>query len=90
MADVSTSRLFNVGAVLRRPNLWWIALVVLARFAPRQWWRHWPPNPAPDPDYLKFRLATINGEEETGGVNPHELVAYLKWVKIHRRYERAR
>jgi hypothetical protein len=71
-------------AVARRPALWGVAVVQLVRLAPRGWWRRWPPVPAPDPAYLRFRLQTQYGDPDRAP-EPADVVAYLQWC---RRYGR--
>jgi hypothetical protein len=67
-------------AVLVRPALWATAVVQLFRLAPGGWWRRWPPVPAPDPGYLRFRLQTQYGDPSR---EPEvaDLVAYLEWCR---------
>jgi hypothetical protein len=71
-------------AVIARPRLWVTAAVQLARLAPRGWWRRWPPVPAPDPAYLRFRLQTQYGDASREP-EPADVVAWLEWC---RRYGR--
>jgi len=67
-------------AVARRPSLWVTAfrqVVVLARPG---WWRRWPPVPAPDRDYLRFRLQTAYGDPDRLPA-PADVVSYLHWCR---------
>ena len=66
--------------MLGHPTLWATALVQLFVLARPGWWRRWPPLPAPDADYLRFRLQTAYGDPEREP-EPHDVVAYLKWCK---------
>jgi hypothetical protein len=67
-------------AVLVRPGLWATAVVQLFRLAPGGWWRRWPPVPAPDPAYLRFRLQTQYGDPSREP-EAADLVAYLEWCR---------
>ncbi|HUP86102.1 MAG TPA: hypothetical protein VM143_10590 [Acidimicrobiales bacterium] len=67
-------------AVGRHPSLWGTGVVQLFRLAAPEWWRHWPPLPAPDPAYLRFRLQTQYGDPEREP-EPGDLVTYLHWCK---------
>ena len=68
------------GVVLRHPSLWVTGLVQLLVLARPGWWRTWPPVPAPDPEYLRFRLQTAYGDPSSEP-EPQDVVAYLKWCK---------
>jgi hypothetical protein len=76
-------------AVVARPRLWPVAGGQLVRLAARGWWRRWPPVPAPDPGYLRFRLQTQYGDPEREP-EPADLVAYLDWCRVFRRAARRR
>lgn len=69
-------------AIAARPPLWVIAVVQVWRLAVPGWWRRWPPIPAPDPAYLRFRLQTQYGDTERDP-DPSDLVAYLQWCKSY-------
>jgi hypothetical protein len=71
------------GALLRRPDLWLVA----SRMAPPHWWRRWPPKPFPPPDYRKFRLETMYGDDNAN-LGGHDLVAYLEWCRRMGRHAR--
>lgn len=73
--------------VVAHPGLWAIAVVQLLRLARPGWWRRWPPIPAPDPEYLRFRLQTQYGDSEREPA-PRDLVAYLRWCKGYPRAAR--
>ncbi len=73
-------------AVLARPGLWATALRQGRRLAAPGWWRRRPFLPAPDPDYLRFRLETQYGAG--GGFEAADLVAYLDWCKAMERETR--
>jgi len=80
-------------AVIRRPDLWSVALRQVMRLARPQWWRTRPYLPLPPTDYLHFRLVTAYGGD--GGVPESALaggssdlpsvgddvVAYLQWCR---------
>ena len=71
-------------AVLRRPALWVVALVQAFRLARPGWWRHWPPVPVPDADYLRFRLETMYGTASgPGPCEPpvEDVLEYLDWCR---------
>lgn len=69
-------------AIVVRPSLWAIAVLQVGRLAVPGWWRRWPPIPAPDPAYLRFRLQTQYGDSERDP-DPSDLVAYLHWCKSY-------
>jgi len=71
-------------AVLARPGLWLTALGQLARLARPGWWHRWPPVPAPDAAYLRFRLQTQYGDPDWEP-EPEDLVAYLHWCRDYPR-----
>lgn len=70
----------TIRAVVARPRLWWTALRLLARLAPRGWWRRPPHLPLADPAYLRFRAQTFTGDPDTPP-GPAEVVAYLEWCR---------
>jgi hypothetical protein len=57
--------------------------VQVIALAAHGWWRRWPPLPAPDPAYLRFRLQTQYGDPDRRP-EPADVVAYLKWCKESR------
>jgi hypothetical protein len=67
-------------AVARHPGLWGTAVVQLFRLAAPGWWHRWPPLPAPDPSYLRFRLQTQYGDPSREP-EASDLVAYLHWCR---------
>ena len=69
-------------AVLARPSLWAVGAVQLFRLASPGWWRRWPPLPAPDRAYLRFRLQTAYGDPEHEP-EPADVVSYLRWCRKH-------
>jgi hypothetical protein len=71
----------SVVAVVRRPSLWWTAVVLVFRLAPDGWWRRRPHLPVPDPAYLHFRLVTAYGGEGVAPPDPQDLVTYLRWCR---------
>ena len=71
-------------AVAARPSLWVTAVKQAVRLAEPGWWRHRPFLPAPDRDYMRFRLETQYGDTAhpaEGG----DLVAYLRWCRVQSR-----
>jgi len=68
-----------VGALVRRPHLWSVAVVTAVRLAPRGWWRRWPPVPWPDAEYWRFRMQTAYGGDGDAPPQPEDVVAYLEW-----------
>jgi hypothetical protein len=67
------------GALVRRPWLWWTAVVVLLRTARPDWWRTAPFLPVPDTDYLRFRMETQYGGDGTAVPDPDDVITYLAW-----------
>lgn len=67
-------------AVARRPWLWATALTQLFVLAAPGWWRRWPPVPAPDPGYLRFRLVTQYGRADADPDVP-DVLEYLRWCR---------
>jgi hypothetical protein len=67
-------------AVVRRPHLWFAAVVALVRLAPRGWWRRVPFLPLPDRSWLAFRLTTAYGDPNRA-IEPDDLVAWLRWTR---------
>jgi hypothetical protein len=67
-------------AVARRPALWTTAVRQLFVLARPGWWRRWAPLPAPDPDYLRFRLQTAYGDPDRAP-EPVDVVTYLHWCR---------
>lgn len=72
-------------AVVARPDLWIVALVMAVRLAPIGWWRRWPPLPVPDASYWRFRMTTAYGG--TGDAVPptKDVVEYLEWCRERHR-----
>ena len=71
------------GAVLRHPTLWPTAAGQMLRLARPGWWRRWPPVPAPDEAYLRFRLQTAYGDPERPP-EPADVITYLQWCRSTR------
>lgn len=69
--------------VLRRPALWFTAIVQAGEFAPRGWWRRKPFLPLPDAKYLEFRLETQYGL--TGRPQAAHVIEYLEWCRSMRK-----
>lgn len=74
-------------AVLARPALWLTAMGQVLRLARPGWWRRWPPVPAPDAAYLRFRLQTQYGDADREP-DPRDVVAYLHWCRDYPRLAR--
>ena len=72
-----------VATVLIRPWLWPVAVRQALALAAPGWWKRPPYLPRPDPSYLAFRLETMYGDS-TRLPAPGDLVAYLRWCRIHR------
>lgn len=70
-----------VGAVLRHPSLWLVALRQSLVLAPRGWWRRAPFLPVPAPDYMRFRMETAYGGRGDQQPDAQDLVAYLRWCR---------
>ena len=68
-----------VGAVLRHPSLWGVAIVQAFRLASPGWWRRRPFLPVPDADYLRFRLETQYGSDRDP--EPEDVITYLHWCR---------
>jgi hypothetical protein len=74
-------------AVLARPVLWVTALGQIVRLARPAWWRRWPPVPAPDAEYLRFRLQTQYGDPSREP-EPADVLTYLRWCREYPRVAR--
>ncbi|HLH99258.1 MAG TPA: hypothetical protein VKV06_00625 [Acidimicrobiales bacterium] len=75
-------RLVSIGAVaavVRRPELWPVALRVAWRTAPPEWWRAVPPRPRPPASYVKMRHEAMWGDDPAARLGPDELIGYLRW-----------
>ncbi len=68
-------------SLLRRPGLWATAIVAACRLAPARWWRQWPPTPAPDPDYWRFRMQTAYGKSGDAEPSAEDVIGYLEWCR---------
>lgn len=72
-------------ALARRPDLWSTAVRSALSLAPNGWWRRAPFLPVPDPEWLRFRMATAYGG--TGRVDSDspfdtdDLITWLEWRK---------
>jgi hypothetical protein len=69
-------------SLLRRPDLWPVAL----RLVPPSWWRRWPPRPWPPKAFRDFRTETMYGSG--GTLDGEDLVRYLEWCRAMRRRAR--
>lgn len=80
MAVTAGGALRIVVAVITRPRLWATAIGQLLVLARPGWWRRWPPVPAPDAAFLRFRMQTMYGDPEHAP-EPADTVAYLEWCR---------
>ncbi len=71
----------SLGALVRRVDLWPVAVRVGIDLAPRRWWRRFPPLPLPDRSWMAFRMATAYGGNSPRRVSAQELVDYLEWCR---------
>ncbi len=71
-------------ALVFHPDLWATGLRQVAVLARPGWWRRPPFLPLPDRDYLRFRMETAYGGTGEGGLEPADLVAYLRWCRAVR------
>ncbi|MBV8236805.1 MAG: hypothetical protein JO075_13990 [Acidimicrobiia bacterium] len=71
-------------AVIVRPGLWATAVGQVVRLAHPGWWHRWPPLPAPDSAYLRFRLQTQYGDPDREP-EPTDVLAYLRWCRDYPR-----
>ena len=67
-------------AIVRRPDLWRIALTELIRMARPGWWRRPPFLPLADPKYLAFRAITQYGAADRAP-EADDVVAWLAWCR---------
>lgn len=74
-------------AVVAHPTLWPIAARQVVALARPGWWRRPPFLPAPDRDYLAFRLETMYGGRGRPPAGA-DVVAYLRWCREQRRLSR--
>lgn len=69
-----------VGAVVRRPDLWWTALGTLRRQAPDSWWKNPPFLPLPDRRLWEFRMITAYGRPDAVPVRS-DVISFLEWSR---------
>jgi len=55
-------------------------LSVAWRFRARDWYRHSPFLPLPDPTYLRWRMYTAYGDFDAIS-SPDEVIRYAKWAR---------
>jgi len=72
----------GLAALLRRPDLWPVAVREARRLAPDRWWRRPPFLPVPPPAYRRFRLQTMYGSADHPP-DPADLVRWLEWCRQH-------
>ncbi|MEM8905634.1 MAG: hypothetical protein AAGF02_18160 [Actinomycetota bacterium] len=71
-----------VGAVLRRPRLWPVAIRQLVRLRPPGWWRRRPFLPVPDRAWRRWRLTTVYGDDA-----PPTAADVVTWLEWRRRWD---
>lgn len=69
-----------IGAVMRHPSLWAVAVRQWVRLTPAGWWRRRPFLPVPSGDYLRFRLLTQYGDTEHAP-SADDVLHYLRWCR---------
>ena len=69
-----------IGAVVRRPDLWRVAVGQAFTLAGPGWWKRPPFLPTPDRDYLRFRLTTAYGDPEANA-EPADVITWLEWAR---------
>jgi hypothetical protein len=69
-----------VGAVVRRPDLWWTALGTLRRLAPQSWWQTPPYLPLPDRRLWEFRMVTAYGRPDAVP-DRSDVISVLEWCR---------
>ena len=74
----------TLAAVAARPRLWVEAIRAAAATSSRRWWRRRPYVPAPDADYLAWRVTTAYGRPDAAP-EPEDVTAYLRWRSRMRR-----
>jgi hypothetical protein len=67
-------------ALVRRPSLWWTAIVVARRLVPRRWWTRRPFLPLPPRDYVRFRKEAYYGDP-LAPFEADDVLKYLSWVR---------
>ena len=70
----------SAAAVLRRPDLWPVALRQWRALCKPRWWAGWPPVPVPARSYLAFRMEAIYGSAPSE-LALGEVVGYLEWCR---------
>lgn len=65
-------------AIVRRPDLWIEAARSAVAFAPKGWWRTFPPLPIPERGYMAWRRFTAYGDPDRG-LSGADVVAFLEW-----------
>ena len=69
-----------VRELLRRPDLWGVAVHQAFRLARPRWWATAPFLPLPDPAYVRFRALTAYGSADHEP-DPVDVVTYLEWCR---------
>ncbi|WP_419841498.1 hypothetical protein [Candidatus Poriferisodalis sp.] len=68
-------------AVAMRPRLWCTAARVGLRMIPPRWWARAPYLPVPPRAYLRFRLQTALGSENSTTLEAADLIRWLEWCR---------
>ncbi|MHB8438923.1 MAG: hypothetical protein ACYDD4_07155 [Acidimicrobiales bacterium] len=91
-ADTSPARRPPLGpvamVVLRHPSLWLVGAVQGLRQARPRWWRDWPPLPAPDESWWRFRMETAYGGHGDTTARPEDVESFLRWCRDMHRWRR--
>jgi hypothetical protein len=77
-----------VRAVVRRPDLWLIALGQGLRLGRQGWWRRWPPIPEPTESLWHLRMLTAYGGNGSELPRQVDVVSYLEWCQGSRQWRR--
>ncbi len=70
-----------VAALVRRPDLYRVAVRQGGRLVPNRWWTHRPFLPVPPREYLRFRVMTAAGGDGSGPPAAADVVSYLEWCR---------
>jgi hypothetical protein len=75
-------------ALVRRPNLWWIAAVEGLRLARPGWWKAWPPIPVPSESLWRMRMLTAYGKDGSDPPRVDDILSYLQWCRTAHQWKR--
>ncbi|MFZ0664613.1 MAG: hypothetical protein WAM97_02590 [Acidimicrobiales bacterium] len=84
----STGIAVVVQAVLKRPDLWLVALRQGLLLGRAGWWRKWPPIPEPTDSLWHLRMLTAYGGDGSEPPRPVDVVSYLEWCQGSRQWRR--